>query len=104
MTPAEREVLDFLLDGGFHGAAALRAQAKTARVTGRCGCGCPTIDLEVDVSLPVAHLDEPVEADAPGGGLIVFADGGRLSCLEYWTTGDDVPAEFPPLDRIQRYR
>ncbi|VVJ15596.1 Uncharacterised protein [Amycolatopsis camponoti] len=102
LTPAEREVLTFLLAGDFPGAAELRAQAETARVTGRCGCGCPTIDLEVDATLPTADLGEPVEADAPDGGLIVFADGGRLSGLEYWTTSDDTPAEFPPVDRIGR--
>ncbi|MCR6489901.1 hypothetical protein M8542_44525 [Amycolatopsis sp. OK19-0408] len=101
LTPREREVLTFLLAGDFPGAAQLRAQAETARVTGQCGCGCPTIDLEVDATLPAADLEEPVEADAPGGGLILFADEGRLSGLEYWTTSDDVPSELPPVDRLR---
>ncbi|MEU5263053.1 hypothetical protein [Amycolatopsis sp. NPDC021455] len=82
----------------------LRAQAATARVTGRCGCGCPSINLEVDRTLPVAVVaDAPVavEADVPGGGLIVFAEEGHLSCLEYWSTGDEPPAAFPPPDRIR---
>jgi len=34
-----------------------------------------------------------VEADVPDGGLIAFADDSRLSCLEYWTTADETPAE-----------
>ena len=104
LTPAERGVLDLLLAGDFPGAAELRAQAATARLRGRCECGCPTIDLVVDEGVPVAVLPErvAVEADVGDwGGLIVFTDEGRLSCLEYWTTGDEPPAGFPPLDQIR---
>ncbi|MGW3967033.1 hypothetical protein ACWED2_44955 [Amycolatopsis sp. NPDC005003] len=103
LTPNERTTLDALLAADFPGAAELRAQAATARVTGRCGCGCPSINLEVARTLPVAAItDAPVaiEADAPGGGLIVFAEDGRLSCLEYWTAADEPPAEFPPSGQI----
>jgi hypothetical protein len=103
LTPNERTTLDTLLAADFPGAAELRAQAATARVTGRCGCGCPSINLVVDGTLPVAEVaDDPVafEADGPDGGLIVFVDDGRLSCLEYWTTADETPAEFPPPAQI----
>ncbi|MFT7871750.1 MULTISPECIES: hypothetical protein [Amycolatopsis] len=34
--------------------------------------------------------------------LIVFVDGGRLSCLEYWTVEDRPAAEFPPPGQIAR--
>ncbi len=103
LTPAEREVLTVLLAGDFAGATELRAQAETARVTGRCGCGCPTVDLEVDATLPVAEVTEraAVEVDAPDGGLIVFVDDGRLSGLEYWTTGDEPPVAFPAPEEIR---
>ncbi|MGW5747959.1 hypothetical protein [Amycolatopsis sp. NPDC003861] len=104
LTANERTTLDTLLAADFPGAVELRAQAATARVTGRCGCGCPSIDLEVDRTLPVAEVaDIPVavEADAPGGGLIVFVADGRLSCLEYWGTEDELPAEFPPPGQIE---
>ncbi|MEV5719232.1 hypothetical protein AB0L41_35560 [Amycolatopsis mediterranei] len=104
LTPNERTTLDTLLAADFPGAVELRAQAATARVTGRCGCGCPSIDLEADRTLPVAELpDDPVavEADAPDGGLIVFAGEGRLSCLEYWSAGDEPPAAFPPPEEIR---
>lgn len=102
LAPHERTALDTLLAADFPGAGELRAQAVTARVSGRCGCGCPTIDLEVDEAAPRAALkgSVAVEADVPDGGLIVFVDGGRLSCLEYWTTADETPAEFPPPGRI----
>ena len=102
LTPAEREVLDVLLDGDFAGAAELRAQAETARVTRRCGCGCPTVDLEVDATLPAAEVTgrAAVEIDVPEGGLIVFVDDGRLSGLEYWTISDETPTAFPAPDEI----
>ncbi|MGW4519896.1 hypothetical protein [Amycolatopsis sp. NPDC004378] len=104
LSPAERAVLDHLLAGEFPGAPRLRAQLPTARVTGTCACGCPTIDFVVDPALPAADLDGRVvvEADAPDGGIIVFAEEGRLSGLEYWSVRDDVPAEFPPPEQIQR--
>lgn len=102
LTPSERTTLDTLLAADFPGAAELRAQALTARVTGRCGCGCPTIDLEVAEGVPPAPIKTSVavEADVPGGGLIVFVDDGRLSCLEYWTVEDEPPAGFPPAGQI----
>jgi hypothetical protein len=106
LTPAEREVLTFLLAGDFAGAAQLRAQAETARVTGRCGCGCPTVDLEVDATLPAAEVTgrAAVEADVPAGGLIVFVDDGRLSGLEYWTISDETPVAFPAPEEIRLSR
>ncbi|WP_290056936.1 hypothetical protein [Amycolatopsis solani] len=103
LAPDERATLDVLLARDFPGAAELRVQAATARVTGRCGCGCPTIDLAVDETTPRAALEESVavEADAPDGGLIVFVDEGRLSCLEYWTTTGETPAGFPKPEEIR---
>jgi hypothetical protein len=103
LTPRERSVLDLLLAADFPGGAELRAQARTARVTGRCACGCPTIDLAVDDAAPVADVDGrvAVEVDVVNGGLIVFVDEGRLSGLEYWSVGDDTPVEFPPPEHIR---
>ena len=102
LTPRERSVLDLLLATDFPGAAELRVQARTARVIGRCACGCPTIDLAVDDAAPVADVDGrvAVDVDVADGGLIVFVDDGRLSGLEYWSVGE-TPAEFPPPDTIR---
>jgi hypothetical protein len=63
------------------------------------------VDLTVEDIAPLAEVASqvPVEADVlggQGGGLILFVDEGRLSCLEYWSV-DDKPAEFPPPDRIR---
>ncbi|WP_370968541.1 hypothetical protein [Amycolatopsis sp. cg9] len=103
LTPDERAVLDVLLAGDFPGAVELRVQAATAQVSGSCGCGCPTVCLVVDDATPTAEITEraAVEADVPDGGLIVFVDEGRLSCLEYWTVEDEPPAAFPAPDQIR---
>ena len=103
LTARERAVLDLLLSTDFPGAAELRIQAHTARVTGRCACGCPTIDLAVDETAPVAGIEDSVavEVDVADGGLIVFVDEGRLSGLEYWSVSDETPAEFPPPEDIR---
>ena len=92
-----------MLTVGFPGVDELRIQAPTARVVGRCPCGCPTIDLAVDDAAPLAAVPERVvEADVAGGegGLVLFVAEGRLSGLEFWTVDDVTPAEFPPPVRI----
>jgi len=84
----ERAALDALLASDFDGAPELRRQASTV-MADRSGL---IIDLVVESSLPVAHVksrvpvEAPVDADdgTPRNGLILFADEGRLSGLEYW--------------------
>jgi hypothetical protein len=66
------------------------------------------IDLVVDPSVPAAPVksrvpvEAPVHADdgSPRNGLILFADEGRLSGLEYWWTTDEKPGSFPPAEQI----
>src|SRR5436309_2398133 len=55
LTDREAEILDFLLTPDFPGRDALRAQANTAKVVGRCSCGCATIDLATDPEAPFAE-------------------------------------------------
>lgn len=102
---SERAALDVLLAADFPGAVELRAQAPTARVIDTCKCGCPTINLTVDQAAPVADVTSrvPVQADVvegQDGGLLLFVDDGRLSCLEYWTV-DGTPAQFPSPQQIR---
>jgi hypothetical protein len=113
LTTRETENLSFLLSADFQGAPALRAQAQSAKVTGSCACGCPTIDLEVDrETMPRAELASrvPVEAlsvsEAPDepGGLLLFTEDGWLSMLEIWFTSDEPPREFPPPQAFQAPR
>ena len=106
LTERERGILNFLLNAEFQGAAALRAQAETAKVTALCGCGCASIHLEVDRDRsPRAELMSRIPVEASGkavedGGLILFADEGWLSYLEIWYVTDEPPPEFPPPSRF----
>ena len=108
LTGDERDVLDTLLTDDVPHVAALRQQARAVRASRGCTCGCATIDLHVDPDAPVAAGDDtdPLEAsvlDGSGrvaGGLLLFVQGGRLSCLEVHSLGDD-PAPMPSADRVQ---
>jgi hypothetical protein len=103
LTSEEQRVLDFLLACDFPGAPELREQAKVATVTGRCACGCPTIDLTVDRSkAPRASIEPrvPVEATMKDGSgfVLLFVDDGWLQALEIaWVTDERLEA-FPPIE------
>ena len=98
----ERAVLNHLLAGDFPGSAELRRQAESAVVTGKCPCGCATIDLAVDASAAPAHVERNVpveslsrEADPPFE-ILLFVENGRLSSLEIVTYADEPIRSFPP--------
>jgi hypothetical protein len=101
----ERELLLMLLpEDGFPDVGVYRTQVEHAIVTGLCGCGCPTVYLEIDpVLAPRAgfHGDPllPYTARTREGDavqqLLVFAREGWLESLELsWTTMTP-PLEFP---------
>ena len=107
----ERAILDFMLSVDAPGVNELRAQAATAEVSGRCDCGCATIDLSVDrATSPRTSIREHVAIDThtvpddePGSlyELIVFVDDGWLSRVEIVYYGDSPPTEFPRPDVFQ---
>jgi hypothetical protein len=111
LTQRETEILAFLLTAEFPGAEKLRQQAATAQVVGRCDCGCATVYLAVDPSLPVANevtQSHAVEAvgetpgeDKPPREVIMFVSDGRLSSIEIVWYGDAPIAEFPPADEFK---
>ena len=102
----------FLLSADFPGVEKLRDQAQTARVNGRCECGCAMVGLVVDESLPIAdEIQQSNAVDAAGrprtdGGpppdLILFVKGGRLSEIEIVWYTDDTIREFPPPEQFER--
>jgi hypothetical protein len=101
LTSPERAILDFLLTAEFQGRAALRAQVDHARASGRCPCGCATVDLAVDrTAAPPAQVSERMVADAMSRdgeyGLLLFVDDGYLSSVEIYGNVADPPPEFPP--------
>ncbi|MBB4966464.1 hypothetical protein [Saccharothrix violaceirubra] len=103
LTATEKAVLDLLLSKEFPGAAELRAQVAVAAVTGRCGCGCPSVDLSVPDDVPrspyrgrLAPTEARTEPDADGLPLevILFLDDGALSYLELIHYGEP-PEDWP---------
>ncbi len=76
--------------------SAWRDQVARTRVSGRCGCGeCPTVDLVAEDGTEPQGPRTTLLASSGEGGLILFIDGGRLSCLELFPTRDDRVEEFP---------
>jgi hypothetical protein len=112
LTPEERAIAERLLRcAAPEEALAFIPQLDQARVTGRCSCGCPTVDLTVPPELRVA--DPPPGrplADATGRvngklvGVMLFQSGGLLSLLETYRLEDfsDDPFGLPSIDSIER--
>ena len=104
LSDSEHEVLDALLSANFLGSEQLRVQADSVRVSGRCDCPCPTIYLSVDEAVASAVTQDLVPvwaevASSEGDSVLLFADGGRLSSLEYaWI--DAPPVAFPPPEDL----
>ncbi len=112
LTHREDEILTFLLSADFPRVEKLRDQAPTAQVSGRCECGCATIVLAVDESLPVAkEVAQKSAVDAigrqradsgTGPDLILFVEEGRLASIEIVFGGSEFASEFPPPDQFEK--
>lgn len=91
-------------------AIAFLPQLDHARVTGRCSCNCPTVDLTVPPEFRVASppQDRPL-ADAFGRvggklvGVMLFQSGGLLSLLEVYRLEDssEEPFGLPAVETIE---
>ncbi|MCZ2527688.1 hypothetical protein [Streptomyces sp. HB2AG] len=102
LAPDAAAVLAALLAGPGPVFAALRAQIPHARVTGRCGCGCVTVDLEVDraAAEPAPPHGSPVvEASFPvapvWAGVVALTHEGYLSGLEVYSVADAPVTAWP---------
>ena len=97
LSDRERSVLDALLAADFPGVEALRDQAASLRVVGRCDCGCPTIYFS---TAPSRHQLVAEGASDDGQDVLLFAGNQGLDSLESsWTTASP-PAEFPSADGL----
>lgn len=109
LTPQEATTIRALLEHEtFPGRDELLDQVPLARVVGRCGCGCATVELAVDRSPADAAVSHPIpteatvlDEDGDGiGGMLLFASDGCLDQLEVYSYGDDSIRSLPPLDRL----
>lgn len=107
LTEREKTLLRWLLEHGAPCGREFLPQIDRTRVSGRCGCGCATIDLAVD-GLQDACLGLTPVADffyrTPSGGLcgaMVLVRGERLAGLEVWSVdGQETPNELPAIDGL----
>jgi hypothetical protein len=95
-------VLGVLLDGPGAVLGALRAQVPYVVVTGRCACGCASVDLGVDrgaVAAAPGHDSPVVEASYPesedAAGVLLFTRDGYLSGLEIYSCGEEPETGWP---------
>lgn len=88
---------------------AFLAQVPAARVTGYCGCGCATVDLEiVDPSAPRASEIHPPFGDVSIleedgmviGGISIFVADGLICSIELSDYGDGPISPMPPLEQL----
>ncbi|MET2011529.1 hypothetical protein ABXJ56_08280 [Microbacterium chocolatum] len=112
LTERERAALTFLVDHAVPFAGdppvpddtrrRLRDQIPTTRAGARCSCGtCPSIELQDAAGVtPVGGSRRVLTAEGPGASLLLFIDDDRLSYLELAPHGDDVVAEFPPVEAL----
>jgi hypothetical protein len=106
--------LSFLLEPEFPGVEALRLQAGTASVVGRCECGCATIELATDPAAPAAEVvREPNAVEARGRArddgrpppeLSLFVRDGRLSSVEIVSYDEPVFDVFPAPGEFEEPR
>ena len=106
-TAEEIALLKLLLPAdAFPDVSIYREQAEHLKVTGKCNCGCPTVNFTVDAARAqqaTFHGDPllPVEAETGDGEdymqLILFARHGWLESLELVYYNSNPPKAFPPL-------
>lgn len=112
LTSEEKELSEYLLRHAAPAeSVAFIPQLDHARVTGKCSCGCPTVDLAVpnEFRVPNPPPGRPL-ADATGRvggklvGVMLFQNGGLLSLLETYRLEDlsDDPFGLPPISTIER--
>ncbi|MFF3252559.1 hypothetical protein ACFYWP_16465 [Actinacidiphila glaucinigra] len=108
LSPDATATLNALLAGPDPVSSTLRAQIPHTRVTGRCGCGCVTVDLTVDrAAVPPARAHGNPAADAryaapDDAGVMVFTKNGYLSLLEIYSASSEPITTWPEPRFLKR--
>jgi hypothetical protein len=110
LTPAEREVLEFMVSADFAGADRLRAQIPHCRVVAVWAEGQPSVDLAVSrtvapAQLPDGELPSGSEVRTSAGEylgeVLVWVGGGYLSAIEYAWVTDEAPDRLPDVSTMK---
>jgi hypothetical protein len=106
LTPTERALLEKLLSHGTAESKAHVEQLPLVTVASRCGCGCPTIDLEVDGRAASHRSPSLILSEASGVspegvsfGIILHSREGLISELETYPL-EDAAFTLPDIERI----
>jgi hypothetical protein len=114
LTDEERGVVRWLLENGEQRAPRFLTQLASARVSGRCSCGCASIDFSIAGSQPVTDGEMDILADYAWRdtsghlfGAFVFARSGLLAGLDLWSIDGEATAtrlphshELTPIENI----
>lgn len=104
LSPDATATLEELLAGPDPVSSTLRAQIPHARVTGRCGCGCVTVDRAAVAPAP-AHGNPAADAwyAAPDDAVVmVFTKAGCLSLLEIYSASSEPITTWPEPRFLKR--
>jgi hypothetical protein len=110
-TQDEREMLQWLLASGDERAQSFVPHIENARVFGRCGCGCASIDFVASSTKPnlpagMEQLgDEYFWVGTMGGTCAVFAyaRGNSPAGLEtYSLDGIETPSQLPSITQLRK--
>jgi hypothetical protein len=109
LTDEESALIRRLLEHrDFPGRDELLGQLPAARVVGRCGCGCATVELAVAKSPAEEAHQEPIptegtvldEDEGEIGGVLLFAKDGCLNELELYSYEDEPIRSLPSPNRL----
>ena len=110
LTSDERAIAEWLLLNADPPATAFLHQLDSARVTGQCSCGCPTVDLLIRPDTPRAQpRDNPVgdaigEVNGKMVGVMLLQSQGCLTCLEVYDLSDiEHPYGLPDLSSLKPF-
>ena len=106
LSDREVAVLSALLARPFEGRDELREQARTARAAPGCDCGCPTIAISVDRTLPRARVRSSVaiegrwDAQPAPIEVLLFVRDGYLASMELVWYGEAPPRDWPDVSGL----
>lgn len=110
LTVPEAAVIRKMLSAGRHGSAEYLAQIPYAQVISTWGAGSPSVDIEVrPCPAPAGGVTDGIVANGavadpagrPIGEVILWAEAGQLSGIEYAWYTDERPRQLPEPDQIE---
>lgn len=108
LSAEEYRLTRWILEHGVLEVEPFLAQLERARVVSRCGCGCASVDFEVEgepapIGAPYVLGDFLCGDAAKRFGIFVFQRGGRLAGLEVYGLAGDPPRTLPAPEQLRSF-